>query len=468
MSVTLYNTLTRQKELFKPITEGQVGMYCCGPTVYDRQHLGNFRTFIFEDILHRVLEHAGYRVKHVMNITDVGHLQSDADDGDDKIALAAAKQQKSPWDVAKECEDQFFKDAGTFYIRRPDVVVRATETIQEMIDFIKILEEKGYTYIAGGNVYFDTAKFEQYADFARLDLKGQQAAARDDVEYDHAKKNPQDFVLWFTLSKFPNQIMKWDSPWGVGFPGWHIECSVMASQHLGTHFDIHCGGIDHIPVHHTNEIAQSECCHGHKWVNIWMHVSFLTLKDRKMSKSKGGTYVLDTLYENGFHPLHYRYLVLGTHYRSELVFGWDVMEVARTTYESLKNKVIDFGPARDQKVPLSDTAMSYAKKFWDSCMDDINTPVALSHMWMMIKDSSLHPSEKYQLLLEFDMVLGLDIASMADTQIPDQVKELITAREQARIKKDWALSDQLRDQIAGFGVVIKDTADGPVWIKKSV
>ncbi len=467
MSITLYNTLTRTKERLAPVTPGVVKMYCCGPTVYARAHIGNLRTYVFEDILRRTIKHAGYQIKHVMNITDVGHLQSDGDDGDDKMSLAAKAESKSPWDIARAYEDIFFDDTQKLNIERPDVVVRATDCIPQMQKFIADLEAKGFCYRTNQNIYFDTSKFSTYADFARLDLKGQQEAARDNVEKDSGKKNPQDFVLWFTSSKFPNQIMKWDSPWGVGFPGWHIECSVMATEHLGSRIDIHCGGIDHIPVHHTNEIAQSECYHGHQWVNIWMHGNFLTVDKGKMSKSKGGTLTMQTLEDEGFHPLHYRYLILSAHYRGELLFSWDSLDAARNAYERLRNRIIDWGSDKDENIPLSEVAKKYQSDFWSACDDDLNTPIALAHLWTMIKDQHLHVAEKYALLLDFDSVLGLQIQDMADQKISDDLRALIDARQAARAAKDWAKSDALREALAARGVTIKDTPDGPVWMVKS-
>lgn len=464
MSITLYNTLTRSKEVFTPITSDEVKMYTCGPTVYARAHIGNLRTYVFEDILRRTLKHAGYKMRHVMNITDVGHLQSDADDGEDKMSVASRAEAKSPWDIARMYEDLFLQDTACLNIERPEVIVRATECIPQMQLFIQELEKKGFCYQSNQNVYFDTSRFASYADFARLDLSGQKTGARPDVEQDAGKKNPQDFVLWFTSSKFPNQIMKWESPWGVGFPGWHIECSVMATQYLGDRIDIHCGGIDHIPVHHTNEIAQSEAYHGHRWVNIWMHGNFLTLDRGKMSKSRGGTLTMETLIESGYDPLHYRYLILSAHYRGELLFSFESLDSARNAYEALRNRIVDFGPQRSENRPLSDKALSYQTAFWQAIEDDLNTPVALAHLWTMVKDPTLHEAEKFSLLRDFDTVLGIDIAKMADTSVPENIRIMIARREDARKSKDWATSDRLRDELADLGIALKDTPDGPVWM----
>lgn len=466
MSLTLYNTLTRQKEVFTPIDPSLVRLYACGPTVYARAHIGNLRTYLFEDVLVRTLRQVGYHVKHVMNITDVGHLQSDADEGEDKMNDAARAAQRSPWDIALEFEELFFKDSAVMNIRRPDVVVRATETIPQMQKFIAELERKGFCYRTNQNLYFDTSKFQKYANFARLDLKGQIEGARDDVERDATKRNPQDFVLWFTSSKFPNQIMKWDSPWGEGFPGWHIECSVMATEHLGDRIDIHCGGIDHIPVHHTNEIAQSECYHGHQWVNVWMHGNFLTVDKGRMGKSLGGALTMQTLLDAGYNPLHYRYLLLSAHYRGELLFSYDSLDAARNAFEGLRNRIIDWGEERLEKVTLSAQAETYRSQFWTAVGDDLNTPIALAHLWGMVKDESLKPAEKYQLLLDFDQVLGLDIAKMADFTVDPAIKELISERTRARAAKDFKTSDRIRDDLLAKGIIIKDTPDGPVWMPK--
>lgn len=467
MAIKLFNTLHRHKDDLSPISPPQVSLYCCGPTVYARAHIGNLRTYVFQDVLRRTILHAGYHLKHVMNITDVGHLQSDADDGEDKMNMAAKAAQKSPWDIAREFEDIFFDDCAKLNVHRPDVVVRATESIDDMIPFIAELEHKGYAYRTNGNLYFDTAKFPTYSELARLDLEGQKQAARGDVMADAGKRNPQDFVLWFTSSKFPNQIMKWDSPWGEGFPGWHIECSVMATKHLGERIDIHCGGIDHIPVHHTNEIAQSECYHDHKWVNIWMHGNFLTVDKGKMSKSKGDTLTMATIEAQGFHPLHYRYLILQAHYRGELLFSWDALDAARNAYESIRNRIVDWG--KDIFIPMKDyseLAKDYHRQFWHAIEDDLNTPIALAKMWHMIKNPDLPANEKFSSLRYFDTVLGLDIEAMTDTTIDPKLQGLITEREAARANKDWATSDRIRNELIELGITVKDTPDGPVWLKK--
>lgn len=458
--LTLFNTLSRKVEPFKPIKEGHASLYCCGPTVYNFAHIGNLRTYIFEDILRRTLEHTGLLVNHVMNVTDVGHLESDADAGDDKMEIASKREKKSPWDIAKFYEEAFFKDMAALRIKRPSLVCRATEHIAEMLDFVSELEKKGFTYTVDGNVYFRIDKFKTYADFSRRNLDDLMEGAR--VEVDARKENPLDFVLWFSNSKFPNQIMKWPSPWGEGFPGWHIECSAMASKYLGDHFDIHCGGIDHISIHHTNEIAQSEARFDKKWVNVWMHGEFLVLQKEKMSKSQGNFLTLTTLIEQGYDPLHYRYLCFGAHYRSQLFFSFEALDGARNAFESLKNRVLSYrlnpekpkNPARTQELKNA---------FFAAMQNDLDTPIALSVVWEVMKDQSIASTEKLNLLTDFDAVLGFGIDAFTAPKLSEGQMHLIHEREEARKNKDWAKSDAMRDQLLSDGVCIKDTKDGTEW-----
>lgn len=466
----LYNSASKQIEDFKSIEDGKVSLYACGPTVYHYAHIGNMRTYVFEDILAKTLRHMGYDVSHVMNITDVGHLQSDADDGDDKMAVAAAREQKSPWEVAKYYEEAFFKHSGLLNIARPNTVCRATDHIQEMIEMVKTLVEKGYAYESEGNVYFSVKAFPDYTKFANLKLGEQQSTDR--VEHDPKKKDQEDFALWFSQSKFPNQIMKWDSPWGVGFPGWHIECSAMASKYLGDHFDIHCGGIDHIPVHHTNEIAQSECCHGHKWVNYWLHGEFLTMGEIKMSKSKGNILTVDTLKEEGFNPLAYRYFLLTAHYRSGIKFDFDLLKSAQTAYQGLLEKLSDWQKtdkaiAKDQ---LSEQATAYITEFWAHMANDLRSPAAIQTLWKMVKDSNISNAEKLSCLEDFDIVLSLNLSSQQEQGdnlfFPEAVQDLLNQRQDARNNKDWGKSDEIRDQLLEeYGIKVKDTANGQEWVK---
>lgn len=456
----LFNTLSRKVEPFKSIEEGLVKLYACGPTVYNFAHIGNLRTYIFEDLLRRTLEYAGFHVNHVMNITDVGHLQSDADEGDDKMALAAKKEAKSPWEIAKFYEEAFFKDLGKLHIKSPTKICRATEHIKEMQDFVLELEKKGFTYNVDGNVYFRIDKFPHYTALSRRNLDELQEGAR--VEVDTRKENPLDFVLWFSNSKFPNQIMKWPSPWGEGFPGWHIECSAMASKYLGDHFDIHCGGIDHISIHHSNEIAQSEARFGKKWVNWWMHGEFLVLQKDKMSKSAGNFLTLTSLIDKGYDPLHYRFLCLGAHYRSQLLFSFDALDGARNAFESLKNRVLSF-KLNPEPGKNPERKMALKKAFFEAMEHDLDTPVALSIMWETLKDNSLSNNEKFELMKDFDVVLGFDVESFEAPLLNPEHMNLVKTREAARLSKDWAQADALRDQLLAEGICIKDTKEGTQW-----
>lgn len=455
-----FNTLSRKIEPFNPIIKGQVSLYCCGPTVYNFAHIGNLRTYIFEDLLRRTLEHAGYNVKHVMNVTDVGHLESDADVGEDKMELARKRESKSPYDIARFYEEAFFKDLQRLHIKMPTLICRATEHIKEMQDFISELERKGFTYTVDGNVYFRINKFPSYADFSQRNLSELLEGAR--VEIDKRKENPLDFVLWFSNSKFPNQIMKWESPWGVGFPGWHIECSAMASKYLGDHFDIHCGGIDHISIHHTNEIAQSEARFSKKWVNVWMHGEFLVLQKEKMSKSKGEFLTLTSLTDKGYDPLHYRYLCLGAHYRSQLFFSFEALDGARNAFESLKNRVLSY--RLNPEKPKNQTRKQELKQaFFAAMNNDLDTPIALSIVWESLKDQSLSNTEKLELMRDFDVVLGFDVDEFCAPKLSDTHMAMIKQRELARKNKDWVQSDAMRDQLLKDGICIKDTKDGTEW-----
>lgn len=454
-NVKLYNTLTRQLEEFKSITPGKVSMYCCGPTVYSFAHIGNLRTYLNEDFLHRTLQRAGYDVKHVMNITDVGHLTSDEDTGEDKMLKAAKQEQMDVLALARKYENFFFDEEKELNIMRPEIVCRATEHVPDMIAFVKKLEEKGLAYVSGGNVYFDTVKFGHYGELSHKDIEGLQHGAR--VEEDINKRNPTDFVLWFTSSKFENQVLQWDSPWGRGYPGWHIECSVMSSKYLGEYIDIHCGGIEHIPVHHENEKAQSEGCFGHKWVNYWLHNEWLQLKGVKMSKSLGNILTIPALKEKGYDPLAYRYLAMTAHYRSALQFTWEALDSAQAALNNLKTRVIemkkDLAGAVDEAKKTEILA-----KFDAALFNDIAMPQALAVMWEAVKETSLNNATKWAILSEMDTVLGLKMAEMEEeTFTPsDEALKLIEERKQARANKDWAKSDELRDALANLGVGIKD------------
>ena len=458
--VTLFNTLSRKLEEFVPIIPDLVKLYACGPTVYNFAHIGNLRTYIFEDLLRRCLEHADYKVQHVMNITDVGHLESDADQGDDKMELAAKREARSPWDIAKFYEQAFFADLAKLNILTPSIICRATEHIKDMQDFVAELEKKGLTYTVDGNVYFRIDKFPKYADFSRRNLDELREGARVDI--DHRKENPLDFVLWFSNSKFPNQIMKWDSPWGVGFPGWHIECSAMASRYLGDHFDIHCGGIDHISIHHPNEIAQSEGRYGHKWVNYWMHGEFLVLQKDKMSKSSGNFLTLDSLINQGYDPLHYRYLCFGAHYRSQLLFSFEALDGARNAFQGLKNRILGFKLNPDKpKAPKRKEELK--KNFFSAIEHDLDTPKALAIVWEMLKDHELSNTEKLELMRNFDIIMGLGVDNFKAPILSDKHMNIIKEREVIREQKNWAQADVMRDMLLADGICIKDTKNGTQW-----
>jgi len=461
MKFTLFNTYSRRKEPLSPIQEGHVRLYTCGPTVYDYAHIGNLRTYVHEDVLRRTLEYIGLIVHHVMNVTDVGHLESDADSGEDKLVLGAKREGRTVWEIARFYEDVFFQDARALNILPPHQVCRATEHVHDMIEFIKALVEKGYGYEIDGNVYFDTSLAERYAVLGRLDLCAQLTGARVDV--DERKRNPCDFVLWFSKSKFPNQVMQWDSPWGRGFPGWHIECSVMAIKYLGDQLDIHCGGIDHIPLHHTNEIAQSEAYLGHNWCRMWMHCNFLKMSEGKMSKSAGSFLDLRALEQLGFDPLHYRYFCLGSHYRSELSFSKEAMASAKNAFERLRNHVREWTkiPPSEGNPPLK--MSEYQREFETAMADDLNTPVALAVVWRMVRDDSLPDSWKLRMLHQCDRVLGLRLDVVLEETLPDSVMALIREREVARKRKDWETSDRLRDELRSLGIAIKDTPTGSEW-----
>lgn len=467
MKVQIYNTMSRQVEEFKPITPNFVGMYGCGPTVYNYAHIGNLRTYIFEDTLKRVLLHAGYKVKHVMNITDVGHLTGDGDDGEDKMEKSARESGKSVWDIAKFYTDAFFRDYDSLNIIRPDVICPATQHIPQMIELIQRLEKGGHTYVAGGNVYFSIDTFPSYGKLARLNLDDLKSGARIDI--DSNKKNPKDFVLWFTNSKFGEQAMMWDSPWGRGYPGWHIECSAMSMYYLGEHFDIHCGGIDAIPVHHTNEIAQSEAATGKTWVNYWMHGEFLLSEKGKMSKSSGEFLTMSVLKEHGFDPLDYRYFCLGANYRTQLQFSYQGLEGARAARLGLVERISGFGDAVADENAISDKARDYMNQFNAFVCNDLGTPRALSVLWTLVKDDEIPNDQKRFVLNYMDNVLGLKLseikAKKAQEDFPQEVLDLVQKRSDAKKNKDWALADSYRDQITQLGFVVKDTPNGPSLTK---
>jgi len=464
----IYNTMSRHIEDFVPIVPGKVSMYCCGPTVYNYAHIGNLRTFIFEDLLHRTLEVSGYKVKHCMNITDVGHLTGDGDDGEDKMEKRSKETGKTVWEIADFYTKAFFKDTTALNIIRPAIVCKATDHIKEMIELIKRLEANGHTYISGGNVYFSIDTIDDYGKLAGLKLDDLKSGAR--IEIDKNKRNPKDFVLWFTNSKFGDQAMMWDSPWGRGYPGWHIECSAMSMKYLGEHFDIHCGGIDAIPVHHTNEIAQSEAATGKKWVDYWCHGEFLLNDSGKMSKSSGQFLTLSVLIEKGYEALDYRYFCLGGHYRTQLKFSFEALDHARSARTQLNSKVSELKAKVQPSKVLGEKGQEYLDKFNGAMENDLKTPEALSYMWSMLKDSNVSDSDKLAVLYQMDRILGLDLdkleAKSQERIGSDEDWNLVAERTKAKKEKDFAKADEIRDKLLERGFVVKDTPQGPILEKK--
>ena len=461
--------MSRTVEEFIPVSDECVGLYCCGPTVYNYAHIGNLRTYIFEDTLKRVLRHAGFKVKHVMNITDVGHLTGDGDDGEDKMEKSARESGRSVWDIAKFYTDAFFRDYDSLNIIRPDVVCPATQHIPQMIELIKRLEAGGHTYVAGGNVYFSIDTFPAYGRLAKLNLDDLKSGARIDI--DSNKRNPKDFVLWFTNSKFGEQAMMWDSPWGRGYPGWHVECSAMSMYYLGETFDIHCGGIDAIPVHHTNEIAQSEAATGKQWVKYWMHGEFLLSDKGKMSKSSGEFLTMSVLKEHGYDPMDYRYFCLGATYRTQLQFSYQGMDGARAARVGLLERIASLGDEVAAEASVSEKTRRYMDQFDSYVCNDLATARGLSVLWTMLKDDGISNAEKRCAVNYMDSVLGLKLVEVraagdGGSDIPAEVMQLVEKRAQAKKDKDWAAADSYRNQIDALGYLLKDTPTGPSLQKK--
>ncbi len=454
--LALYDNYTRSLRRFEPLAPAApVGLYTCGPTVYDYQHIGNFRTFLFEDILKRVLRWNGYAVRHVMNITDVGHLTSDADTGEDKMEKGARRTGKTAWEIAKLYTDDFVDNLARLNIEEATILCRATDHIAEQIEFIADLERNGFAYVTGDGVYFDTSKQPDYGYLARLDVHGQEAGKR--IEQGE-KRSPTDFALWKFSPAGERRQMEWDSPWGRGFPGWHIECSAMAQKYLGDYFDIHCGGEDHIPVHHTNEIAQTEARVGTRLANFWMHGYFLLLNDSKMAKSAGEFLRIQSLIERGYDPLVYRYLCLTAHYRTQMSFSWEAMDAAATALDRMRNGVY----ALDAAPPAAADA-GYIDRFTAEVNDDLNVPRALAIAWEVLR-GDLPPAVRRATLLRFDDVLGLRLAQWVPRQdvVPPDIQALADARAAARGAKQWAEADRLRADLAAAGW---DMEDQPVGYK---
>jgi cysteinyl-tRNA synthetase len=481
MALSLYNTLGRRIEPFEPRKAGEAGFYGCGPTVYNYAHIGNLRAYVTHDILVRTLRRLGFNVTHVMNITDVGHLSGDNDDGEDKMVKSAEERGKSVLEVAEFYTRAFFQDTERMNIIRPAKVCRATDHVADMIALIERIEKGGFTYSAGGNLYYDITKFPHYGELARLRMDELKAGARTEV--DENKRNPHDFVLWFTKSKFENQALVWDSPWGRGYPGWHIECSAMSIKYLGEQFDIHAGGIDHVAIHHTNEIAQSEAATGkHPWVRYWVHNEFLVIDRGKMAKSSGNFLTLSVLIDAGYDPLDYRYFLLGGHYRSQLQFSYEALTGARNARKSLGDRIRTLADKADAlpvpadgggELPAAGKAASYLEAFNRAMEDDLSTPRALAELWGLLRDNTLSPGEALAAAFDMDRILGLKLAEEADKGKENQsaedpgfvreIEKLIAERSGAKKARDFVKADKIRQDLKERGIILEDGAGGTVW-----
>ncbi len=459
----IYNTLNKKVEKFIPHNKDEVKIYTCGPTVYNYAHIGNLRTYIFEDILEKSLEYIGYKVKRVMNITDVGHMTSDADTGEDKMLKGAIRENKTVWEIAELYTTVFFKDCDKLNIRKPSIVEKASDLI---VDYIKIIEQllkDGYAYISNNNVYFDISKTDEYYKLSGKNSEDLLIGAREDVELDEYKRNPYDFGLWFTTSKFENQDMKWDSPWGIGYPGWHIECSGIAIKHFGEYLDIHCGGVDNIFPHHTNEIAQSEAYLGHKWCKYWVHGEYLNVDSGKMCKSKGEFLTVSLLEKKGYDPLAYRFFCLQSHYRNQLLFSYDSLDMATSAYNKLKNKIKKLQIDHNIDHNIVDI---YTEKFTDSIKNDLNTSQMLTCLYDILKEKT-NDTTKIEVIKKYDTVLSLDLLKEGTTTIDQQFKNYIEnkieERSIAKQNKDYTLADQIREELEQQKVIIKDTKEGTIY-----
>ncbi|GHV25792.1 cysteine--tRNA ligase [Spirochaetia bacterium] len=477
MALTLYNTLGRKLQVFEPVNAKEVGFYGCGPTVYNYAHIGNLRAYVTHDILVRTLRERGYKVTHVMNITDVGHLSGDNDDGDDKMVKSAEERGKSVLEIADFYTKAFFNDTRRMNILRPTVVCKATEHVGEMIALIKRIEANGFTYQSGGNLYFDITKFPAYGELALLNLDERKVSGPEvrRTEADENKRNPYDFVLWFTKSKFENQALVWDSPWGRGYPGWHIECSAMSIKYLGDQFDIHAGGIDHISIHHSNEIAQSEAATGkHPWVKYWVHNEFLIQDKGKMSKSAGTFLTLQTLIDAGYHALDYRYFLLGAHYRSQVQFSYEALDGARNARKSLGDRIRALaekaGALPGDTVNLTGKAAGYLEAFNKAMDEDLNTPRALAELWGLLRDQTIESADALAAAFVMDHILGLNLAAEAQREenrgTPEEraeIEALIAERTEAKKAKDFATADRIRNTLKERGILLEDSPKGVTW-----
>ncbi len=460
MAVKLYNTLTKQKSNFVPLNGNEVRIYSCGPTVYSYAHIGNFRTYIFMDNLRRMLEYNGYTLKHVMNITDVGHLESDSDEGEDKMEKAAKKENKSPYEIAEFYTKAFFKDMEKLHIERPEIIAKATEHIPDMLEFAKEIVKNGYGYETSTAIYFDVSKLDKYPVLSNRNIEEQIAGARVDV--DPEKRNPYDFAIWIKAPK--NHIMKWDSPWGLSYPGWHLECSAMSRKYLGEEFDIHTGGVDHIPTHHENEIAQSKGAFGKIPAQIWMHVEFLQIDGGKMSKSLGNVYTISQLEEKGIEALAYKLFCYTAHYRTKLNFTFEGAAASQKALNRLREAFVKHNNGNDNVD--DELIQKYKNKFLDAINDDLNMPLAMSTVWELARND-LKSKKISDLLLDFDRVLGLDLKNSEKyleeqnkVELPDEIADLLEKRKKARKEKNWQLSDEIRDVLKEKGYIVKDTKEG--------
>jgi len=474
LKVKLYNTFTKQKEEFNPLDGNTARIYTCGPTVYNYAHIGNFRAYIFMDTLRRVLKFNGYELKHVLNITDVGHLESDADEGEDKMLKGAKREHKTVMEIAKFYTDAFFSDCAKLNIKTPDVVEPATNCIPEFIKMVEGLLEKGYAYISGGNVYFDTSKLEKYYVFNKHDAEDLEVGVREGVEEDTAKRNKCDFVLWFTKSKFEDQELKWDSPWGVGYPGWHIECSAISLKHNGEYLDLHCGGIDNAFPHHTNEIAQSEAYIGHPWCRQWFHVHHLNTQSGKMSKSSGEFLTVSLLEEKGYNPLVYRLFCLQSHYRKSLVFSWEGMDNTKAAYTKLLQRI---AVLKNNGGEIDKAAFDkYTADFREALDNDLNTSLAVTVLYDVLK-ADANAETKLSLIKSFDTVLSLSLIENAaelaaesesaeqtvSTELTAKIEAMINERAEAKKAKNYARADEIRAELSAMGVTLKDSKEGTTY-----
>ena len=457
MKIYFYNTLTRKKEEFTPIDKKEVKMYSCGPTVYYFAHIGNLRAYLFMDTLRRTLKYNGYNLKHVMNITDVGHLVSDADEGEDKMMKAAQRENKDPFEIANFYMNAFFEDIHKLNIDKPEIIARATEHIKDMEKYVQKIIENGYTYETEDTIYFDTSKLKKYGVLSNIQIDEQKAGAR--VDFDKSKKNITDFALWIKAPE--NHLMKWDTFWGKCYPGWHLECSAMGYKYLGDHFDIHTGGIDHIPIHHENEIAQAQGFCGKNPANFWMHVDFLQVNGGKMSKSLNNLYTLSDLQEKGYEPLVYRMFNFTSTYRAQINFTFEAMDSAKTALGRLRDGYLKHKAGTEDV--SDDEIQSYKERFLEAINDDLNMPVAMSIVWEVVKQPK--KSKKYQeLLLDFDRVLGFNLKDYVkeENALPEDVQKLVNERNNARANKNWVESDRIRDILVSMGYTVKDSKEGTI------